>query len=69
MTDTVDPRSRDQCVQVMDRLEKAAIAEGNGTVKRDSQTFLSMPGPVKNSRRARLCLTETMRPEGSMYSK
>ena len=58
--------TRDQCVQVMDRLERAAIAEGNGLVKRDSDTFLAVPGPTKGTRRAWLCLTETMRPEDSV---
>ena len=32
--------TRDQCVQIMDRLEKASKAQDNGPVSRDSETFL-----------------------------
>lgn len=55
--------TRDQCVQFIDRLEKTSKAEANGPVSRDSQTFLSMPGNLKGTRRAWYCLPETMRPE------
>jgi len=55
--------TRDHCVQVMDRLEGASKAKDDGPVMRNSETFLSVPGPNKDTRRAFLCLTETMRPE------
>ena len=61
--------TREQCVQVMDRLEEASKAKNDGPVSRNSETFLSVPGPNKSTRRAWLCITETMRPEDNVRVK
>jgi hypothetical protein len=61
--------TRDQCVRAMDRLERASRAKPDRPISRTSETFLSVPGPDKNTRRVWVCVTETMRPEDQVRAK
>ncbi len=61
--------TRDQCVRALDRLERVSRAKPDRPISRNSETFLSAPGPKKDTRRVWMCITETMRPEDHVRDK
>jgi hypothetical protein len=53
----------------MNRVEKMSKAKSDGPVVRDSETFLSAPGPNRGTRRMWECITETMQPGSGVEVK